>query len=80
MAFVKVTLLVKEKSYTVEIDENADPQALIQGFVEQLNLPRHSKYRLHLVNTFKLHPGAILTLVEVKPQDLFRGLKENSES
>jgi hypothetical protein len=79
MPFVKVKLLVKDKSYTVEIDDSADAQALAQGFVEQLDLPRQNRYHLHLVDSLNIHQGATLALVETKPRDLFKSLKEDAE-
>jgi hypothetical protein len=78
MAFVKVKLLVGEKTYSVEVDENANAQALAQGFVERLRLPKNKQYLLHLVGALKIHEGATLTLVEVQPQDLYKDFKEDS--
>ena len=79
MAFVRVYLLVNEESYSVEVDENASPQALVQGFVDSLGLPKDKQYKLHLVNALRIHEGATLALVEVQPQDLFRGLKPDRD-
>ena len=78
MAFVEVRLVVHDKTYSVEVDEDANPQALVKGFVNRLSLPKQQEYRLHLVDALKIHEGATLSLVEVKPEDLFRGLKEET--
>jgi len=75
MAFLKVKLIVQDKTFSVAIDENANPKALVQGFVDALDLPGDNEYELHLVGAFRIHEGATLRLVEVRPESLFRILK-----
>jgi hypothetical protein len=74
MAYVKVKLIAGGKSYDVEVDEDADPQMLAEGFTKKLGLPEKDKYRVHLVGALKIHEGATLRLIKVEPDELFRFL------
>jgi hypothetical protein len=72
MSYRTVKLLVDDKTYQVDVDENARAQDIVQCLVTNLHLPRRRKYRLHLVDALKIEDGATLALVEVKPEDVFR--------
>ena len=72
MAYRRVKLLVGEKTYRVDVDEDAQAQDIVRSLVNGLKLPRRRKYQLHLVDAAKIEDGATLALVEVKPQDIFR--------
>lgn len=74
MAYIKIKLIAGGKSYDVEVDEDADPRLLAQGFAEKLGLSQDYKYRVHLVNALRIHEGATLKLVRVEPDELFRFL------
>jgi len=77
MAFVKVKLIVEGKSYTVEVDEDADPRKLARGFVKKLKLPGED-YRVSLVGSLRIHEGAIISLERIEDTELFRNLEPGS--
>ncbi len=74
MTFVRVELMVDDQSYSVEIDDKAPAQSLIDSFVESLGLSSDVKYELLLVNALQIREGAKLRLVKAKTQ-YHRGLK-----
>lgn len=78
MAYVRVKLEVGSKTYNVEIDPQADPQLLAQGFATKLTLPDPTRYRLHLVNAFEIREGVTLKLIKVEPDEYFRFLDDKS--
>lgn len=79
MAYIRVKLVANNKTYSVEVDEDADPIALAQSFAKETGLPEGKGYRLYLVDALKVHSGATLRLVEKGTEGMYRGLKEISE-
>jgi len=77
MAYVKVRLLIEDKSYAVDVDENADPRKLARGFVKKLGLPE-DEYRVSLVGSLRIHEGATMRLERIEDDELFRNLKSTS--
>ena len=74
MSYVKVDLIVDDRIYSVNVDENADPQKLARGLARKLKLPKNENYRIKLVGDIKIRPGATLELVKVADDELFSGL------
>jgi hypothetical protein len=74
MAYVKVILIAEGQSYTVEVDENADPKKLARGFAQKLGKPSE-EYRISLVGALRIQEGATLRLERIEDNELFRNLK-----
>jgi len=69
MAYVKVRLVVGGQTYNAEIDETADPAALLRSFAKQLPKLADSNYRIALVDTVKIREGSTIELVRVEPPE-----------
>jgi hypothetical protein len=76
MAYVKVKLVAEGQTYDAEVDENANPAALVRSFVKQLPELPDDNYRIAFVDTLKIRDGAKIELVRVKPPEPGRILRK----
>ena len=76
MAYIKVKLIVEGKTYDAEVDEEANPAALIRSFIKQLDgIPKDTNYRIAFVDSMQLREGATIELVRVNPPEPGRIIK-----